>query len=115
LFVYEEDRTSLPLACNAVSFPLRVQSRHAGIRMNPERRSITRTTISKNALLFFDAQRGVFSCRVQDITNSGAGIELANLNLLPMTFELTFDKFHTVRECRVVWRHGDFVGVAFLN
>lgn len=83
--------------------------------MNPERRSIARTTISKNALLFFDAQRGVFSCRVQDITNSGAGLELSNVNLLPMDFELTFDKFHTVRECRVIWRHGDFVGVAFQN
>jgi hypothetical protein len=92
-----------------------VQSRQTGTRMNPERRSIARTNISKNALLFFDAQRGVFSCRVQDITNSGAGIELSNVNLLPMNFELTFDKFHTVRECRVIWRQGDFVGVAFQN
>jgi hypothetical protein len=88
---------------------------NAGIRMEYERRSVARTTIAKDALLFFDAQRGVFTCRVQDITNSGAGIELHSLNLLPMNFELTFDKFHTVRECRVIWRQGDFVGVAFQN
>jgi hypothetical protein len=80
-----------------------------------ERRTITRTTISKDALLFFDAQRGVLTCRVQDMTNVGAGIELHSLNLLPLDFELSFDKFHTIRECRVIWRQGDFVGVAFQN
>jgi len=80
-----------------------------------DRRTITRTTISKDALLFFDEQRGVLTCRVQDVTNVGAGIELHSLNLLPMDFELSFDKFHTVRECRVIWRQGDFVGVAFQN
>ncbi|WKA25621.1 hypothetical protein [Bradyrhizobium roseum] len=80
-----------------------------------ERRTITRTTISKDALLFFDTQRGVLTCRVQDVTNMGAGIELHSLNLLPLDFELSFDKFHTIRECRVIWRQGDFVGVAFQN
>lgn len=80
-----------------------------------ERRSITRTTISKDALLFFDAQRGALTCRVQDVTNAGAGIELHMPNLLPPDFELSFDNFHTVRECRVIWRQGDFIGVAFLN
>ena len=80
-----------------------------------ERRYVARTTISKDALLFFDEQRGVLTCRVQDVTNSGAGIELYTLNLLPLDFELSFDKFHTIRECRVIWRQGDFVGVAFQN
>jgi hypothetical protein len=69
----------------------------------------------EDALLFFDAQRGVLTCRVQDVTNSGAGIELHTLNLLPLNFELSFDKFHTVRDCRVIWRQGNFVGVAFQN
>lgn len=83
--------------------------------MEFERRSMTRTMIAKDARLFFDEQRGVLTCRVQDVTNSGAGIELHNLNLLPLSFELSFDNFHTVRACRVVWRQGDFVGVAFQN
>jgi hypothetical protein len=83
--------------------------------MELDRRSITRTTISKDALLFFDEQRGVLTCRVQDVTNVGAGIELHSLNLLPLDFELSFDNFHTIRECRVIWRQGDFVGVAFQN
>jgi len=102
------ERNALTSACRAWREPLVT-------RMEFERRSVTRTTISKDALLFFDAQRGVLTCRVQDVTNSGAGIELHALNLLPLNFELSFDSFHTVRECRVIWRQGDFVGVAFQN
>ena len=83
--------------------------------MEYERRSVARTTIAKDALLFFDEQRGVLTCRVQDVTNSGAGIELHSLDLSPLNFELSFDNFHTVRECRVIWRQGDFIGVAFQN
>ena len=78
-----------------------------------ERRSITRTSISKSALLFFDEQRGVFTCHVRDITQGGAGIQLHDLNVLPLNFELTFDNFHNVHRCQVVWRNGDLVGVAF--
>lgn len=80
-----------------------------------ERRAIARTTISKTALLFFDEQRGVFACRVRDIAAGGAGIELQDLNILPLNFELTFDNFHNIRPCQVIWRRGDFVGVRFLD
>jgi PilZ domain len=80
-----------------------------------ERRSIGRTTISKSALIFFDARRGVSTCVVRNITNGGAGIQLRDLNVLPPGFELTFDNFHTTRRCRVIWRQGDLVGVAFQN
>jgi len=83
--------------------------------MRVERRSVGRTTISKSALLFFDAQRGVFTCGVHDITNGGAGIRLQDLNVLPPNFELTFDNFHNIHRCRVIWRQGNFVGVAFQN
>jgi hypothetical protein len=78
-----------------------------------ERRAIARTTISKSALLFFDEQRGLFTCHVRDIAKGGAGIRLQDLNILPLNFELTFDNFHNVRRCQVIWRNGDLVGVAF--
>lgn len=78
-----------------------------------ERRSIGRTTISKSALLFFEARRGVLTCEVHDVTNCGAGILLQDLNVLPLDFELTFDNFRNIRRCRVIWRQGDFVGVSF--
>jgi hypothetical protein len=78
-----------------------------------ERRSVGRTVIDRNALLFFTGQTGVFSCCVRDVTNHGAGIRLEGLNVLPVDFDLSFDNFRTVRKCRLIWRDGDFVGVAF--
>jgi len=84
------------------------------IEMN-DRRSIGRTKIVKSALLFFSGQTGVRSCAVTDITNVGAGIRLQGLPVLPLNFELSFDNFRTTRKCRLSWRNGDFLGVAFRN
>jgi hypothetical protein len=78
-----------------------------------ERRSIGRAKIAKSALLFFVGRIGVRSCGVTDITNVGAGIRTQDLPALPLNFELSFDNFRTVRECRLIWRDGDFVGAAF--
>ncbi len=80
-----------------------------------ERRSVGRTKVAKSASLFFGPQRGVFGCSIRDVTNIGAGIRLHNINVLPPDFELSFDNFHTIRKCRLVWRQGDFTGVAFQN
>jgi hypothetical protein len=46
-----------------------------------ERRSIGRTRINRNALLFFAGRTGVFSCCVRDVTNLGAGIRLEGLSV----------------------------------
>ena len=80
-----------------------------------ERRSVDRTAISKGVLLFFSAQRGVFSCEVCDVTNVGAKIRLNGLRILPPNFELSCDNFRTVLKCRLIWRRGDFIGTAFEN
>jgi hypothetical protein len=78
-----------------------------------ERRSIGRTKIIKGALLFFSAKTGVHSCTVHDVTNLGAGIRAQDLKVVPLDFALSFDSFRTVRMCRLIWRHSDFLGVAF--
>jgi len=78
-----------------------------------DRRSIGRTKIDKGALLFFSEGPGVHSCTVHDVTNSGAGIRLQGLKVLPLEFALSFDNFRTVRMCRLVWRQGDFFGATF--
>jgi hypothetical protein len=78
-----------------------------------ERRSTGRTVVSRGALLFFSALRGVFGCEVCDVTNVGARIRLNSLNILPPIFEMSFDNFRTARKCRLIWRQDNFVGVAF--
>jgi hypothetical protein len=80
-----------------------------------ERRSLDRTATSKGALLFFTAQRGVFACDVCDLTEVGARLRLNGLHMLPQHFNLSFDNFRTVRKCRLIWRQGDFIGMAFEN
>jgi hypothetical protein len=80
-----------------------------------ERRTVGRTVVSKGALLFFSAQRGVFTCEVRDVTNVGTGIRLNRLSVLPPNFELSFDNFRNVRKCRLIWRRDDFIGIAFEN
>jgi hypothetical protein len=80
-----------------------------------ERRAIGRTIINRHALLFFAGQSGVYGCNVRDVTNRGAGIRLNGLNMVPLDFDISFDNFHTVRRCRLIWREGDFVGVALMS
>jgi hypothetical protein len=45
-----------------------------------ERRTVGRTVVSKGALLFFGAQRGL---RKRDVTNVGTLIRLNRLSVLP--------------------------------
>jgi hypothetical protein len=78
-----------------------------------DRRSIGRTKISKGALLFFSEKTGVHSCTVRDITNLGAGVRIQDLKVVPLDFALSFDNFRSVHMCLLIWRQGDFLGVAF--
>jgi hypothetical protein len=78
-----------------------------------ERRSVGRTRILKGALLFFNKRAGVHPCTVRDVTNLGAGIRAQNRQLMPLDFDLSFDGFRTVRQCRLIWRQGEFFGVDF--
>jgi hypothetical protein len=82
------------------------------LRGRAERRSASRMTFDRNALLFFAGQPGLFGCSVRDVTNSGAGIRLKGLCVLPIEFNLSFDNFRTTRSCRLIWRDADFVGVS---
>ena len=78
-----------------------------------DRRSIARTQIKKGALLFFSEKAGVYPCTVRNVTNRGAGIRAHDLTVAPIEFALSFDKFRTVRMCRLIWRQSDFLGIEF--
>ena len=78
-----------------------------------ERRSKERTVINRDALIFFTGKDTVHPCRVRDVTNDGASIRLNGLSILPFEFAISFDRFRTLRICRMIWRDGDFLGVKF--
>jgi hypothetical protein len=79
----------------------------------PNRRKSVRTTVCLAARLLFGASRGPYDCVVRDVTNSGARLEVHELKIIPMHFEMSFDNFRTARNCRLIWRSGSFIGVAF--
>jgi PilZ domain-containing protein len=67
-----------------------------------------------NALWAIVARRSSeFFCTVENITGSGACLQLANTFGVSETFDLTFEHGRTRRPCRVVWRTSDRLGVAF--
>jgi hypothetical protein len=76
---------------------------------------IGRTKIEKGALIVFGEEPGVHPYTVRDVTNAGAGIRSQNYQLMPIEFALSFDNFRTIRECRLIWRDGDFLGATFQN
>jgi hypothetical protein len=78
-----------------------------------ERRCKGRTLINRGASLFFIGSSCCCVCCVRDVTNNGAGIRLSGINLMPFDFEISFDKFRTMRRSRLIWRNGDFIGAAF--
>ena len=80
-----------------------------------DRRAVGRARADEGALLFFKGQIGARGCNVIDISDCGARLRTHNLSVLPNTFELTFDNFLSIRWCRLIWRDGDFLGVAFEN
>jgi hypothetical protein len=84
-------------------------------RRDVERRAVGRTTINRDVLMFFTGQDRVQRCCVRDVTNLGACIRLNGLSIVPSEFGISFDSFRTMRLCRMVWRQGDSLGVAFEN
>jgi hypothetical protein len=55
-------------------------------------------------------------CVVQDISSAGAKITADDANKLPGTLRLAFARdARTGRNCQVVWRRGNSIGVRFIR
>jgi hypothetical protein len=50
---------------------------------------------------------------VEDLTSTGAGLQVASTFGLPRVFRLTIDGEVGSKHCRVVWMDGKKVGVSF--
>jgi hypothetical protein len=80
-----------------------------------ERRTVQRTRVLRGAKIIVPRRSPVIHCTVQNITSGGACLKVANTYGVPDTFELTFEHGRTRRNCRVVWRTHDKLGVAFIE
>ncbi len=81
--------------------------------MQVERRSIPRTRVLRCAKIIVPRLSSIIHCTVQNITGVGACLKLANTLGIPETFDLTFEHGRTRRQCRVIWRTSDKLGVTF--
>ena len=83
------------------------------MNFSEERRAVERKGFQGCALIIVPGLRGVYSCAVRDLSGEGAGVRLYGMALLPTDFKLSFDGIRHTFGCHLVWRDGDFVGVAF--
>jgi hypothetical protein len=78
-----------------------------------ERRgSETRRTALKGGRIVY--QGGSIECRIRNISDGGARLELAGQQLLPHTFELHITGM-PVRTCSLRWAKDNLIGVQFVD
>ena len=78
-----------------------------------QRRRFERTKMLKAAKIFFGRAQAL-DCIVFDLSVGGAGIKAPNAPDIPNEFDLSFDSARTLRPCRIAWRSGIVMGVAFI-
>ncbi len=78
-----------------------------------DRRRAERKLVRQTVLLSLPGQITYQPCALRDLTALGAGLNLEGFTLLPTEFMLSFDRFRTSLDCRLVWRKGDRGGIEF--
>jgi hypothetical protein len=80
----------------------------------PELRKSARRPFHYNACILIQEQQQSCLCHIADISGAGARIVLENECGLPERFVLLLSrKGDARRQCRLVWRDGLTIGVAF--
>lgn len=77
-------------------------------RRSPRRRSL------KKALIVYRGGNCTIGCSIVDISDTGALLKPADITMCPKEFVLK-PSIGTSRSCEVVWRHGELVGVRYLD
>ena len=78
----------------------------------PNRRKIDRSDVDLAAYIFGDG--GTQRCRVFNISEDGAGIELPTKLNVRATFKIMLERDRTIRACRLVWSSNTRIGVVFI-
>lgn len=77
------------------------------------RRSQRRRALKK-ALIVYRGGHCTIGCRIVDTSDAGALLKPADVTMCPKEFVLKPDAGPS-RSCEVVWRHGELVGIRFLD
>ena len=82
--------------------------------MNERRQDIRRKTFLRGRILF-NAGRSAVDCLIRDISATGARLIFSDAVSVPDLVELYIPQKEQTLMARVEWRHGDEVGIAFVN
>ena len=80
--------------------------------VEPNLRVVGRQRVLKKGLILFNDGRSSISCHIVDISDTGAKLVPVDVFSCPNEFLLKLP-IGEPRECEVVWRRGDRVGVRF--
>ncbi|MBA3727507.1 MAG: PilZ domain-containing protein [Armatimonadetes bacterium] len=78
--------------------------------MDNKRETVRHRVLKAGTIAFRGA--GI-SCRVRNLSASGAALEVENQIGIPPSFDLVLEPDHVNRPCHVVWRKERRIGVAF--
>lgn len=78
-----------------------------------ERRRVDREQVDDVAYILGDESST--RCRVINVSEDGAAIELPDARFIRSPFKLMIEKDRLVRDCRLVWSSGNRMGVAFTS
>ena len=77
-------------------------------RSEPRRRTL------KEGTIVFDGGQRTLPCRILDISESGARLNVPNVIFMPEEFQLRV-RYGGIKDCEVVWQRGQTVGVRFAS
>ena len=81
--------------------------------MSSELRKHPRQLTLQTAKIFLDSHSPAIPCAVLNLSEGGACVLLPSRTYVPGLFDMAIDHSKTLYECRVAWRRGDKIGVAF--
>src|SRR5881394_3443157 len=76
-----------------------------------ENRKTNRRRVLKGATIEFD--RSAYSCAVRNLSEVGAALDVPYAVTIPHEFKLTLERDRVSRNCRVIWRKENRLGVEF--
>ena len=79
-----------------------------------DRRGNDRRTALKSARIVYNDGKSSIECRVRNISEGGARLELGTPQLLPHTFELHIQGL-SAYQCNLRWAKDNLVGVSFVT
>ncbi len=80
-----------------------------------ERRNATRNKSFLRGCLYFNKRRSAVDCLIRDISDVGARVVFSDTVAVPDAVELYIPQKEQTLRARVQWRHGEELGLAFVD